>query len=114
MRFYEFKCPNHGTFDTRNYGQHQPCPSCGASSPRFYGSVTFGAVLHEHYNPAFGTVVRSQRHARELAKVASAEKSAQLGMSVDLEVVDAADPDVHKIDKAEMEHYAAETAKANA
>ena len=111
MRFYEYRCKVCGTFDSTTYGERQPCPNCGASSPRFYGSVTFGAVLHEHWNPAFGTTVRSRAHAKELAKVASADQSERLGMTVDYELTDIHDHEAHGIERDELEYHAAKTAE---
>lgn len=111
MAFYEYICENHGAFDSMTRGDTSGCPQCGVTSRRRW-SWRNGSVLHEHYNPAFGQMVRSRAHASELAKKASDEQSARLGMTVDYQLTDIHDHEAAGITKDESAEYAARTAEA--
>lgn len=110
MPFYEYVCPIHGPFDEMRSGDDHPCDECGETSPRRWAFTT-GAVLQEHYNPAFGRMISSRHQAKELAKVASAEQSERLGMSVNYELTDIHDHEAAGITLDEKKEYAARTAE---
>jgi hypothetical protein len=120
MPFYEYECPDHGRFETMVSGDESQCPTpvhlesgvvdCGQTSRRIWAFTT-GAVLQEHYNPAFGRNISSINQAKELAKVASAEQSERLGMTVNYELTDIHDHEAAGITLDEKKEYAARTAE---
>lgn len=99
MPIYEYVCPDHGPFDSMARGD-QIRHDCGLLSRRIF-TWRNASVLMDHYNPAFGRVIHSRAQASELAKRASDEQSARLGMTVDYELTDAHDHEAAGIDKAE-------------
>jgi hypothetical protein len=102
VSFYAYVCDTCGDFDSQTRADRQPCPECGVESRRRF-VVTMGAVLHEHYNPAFGTTVSSNRQALDLTKIAAEEQSIRLGMDVKYELVDAHDSDLRTASDSELE-----------
>jgi hypothetical protein len=61
----------------------------------------FRPSLPEHYSPAFGQVITSERQARDLAKAASAENYLRTGIESDYQVIDAYDDEAVGIDTEE-------------
>lgn len=112
MPIYSYWCQLDGEIESQRRGDDIVCPYCGELAKRHF-AWSSGAVLHEHYNPAFGQNVSSLRQARELAKLASADQSERLGMDVNYELTGLHDYEGAGITKDEKEEVAARTKEAN-
>ena len=105
MAFYAYLCRTCGEFDSQRRGDSLPCPDCGNVAKRRF-SWRNASVLHDHYNPAFGQVISSRKQASELAKKASDDQSARLGMTVDYQLTDIHDHEAAGISREESAEYA--------
>lgn len=107
---YAYKCSTCGPFDSATRADSITC-ACGQNAKRnwmFKADIPFEA----YYSPVFGQVVNSKRHAKDLAKAASAEHTARTGMEANFEVIDLMDDEAVGIKKEEKEFYAAQTRQA--
>ena len=108
---YAYRCPECGPLDSDIRADALVCQVCGGKALRDW-SFKVDTSFEPHYSPAFGTVVQSRRHAKDLAKAASAEAYLRTGMEADYQVVDVFDDEAFGItgDKAEEKKMrAAET-----
>ena len=108
---YAYRCPNCGPLDSEVRADWVVCEVCEGLARRDW-SFKVEPSFEAHFAPAFGTVVNSRRHAKDLAKAASAEAYLRTGVESDYQVVDAFDDEAVGItgDKAEEKKMrAAET-----
>lgn len=112
MSLFAYRCAHCGDIESQRRADAIACPRCHARSKRVW-SWRNGSVLHDHYNPAFGQVISSRRQAAELAKKASDDQSARLGMTVDYQLTDIHDHEAAGVTKDEKAEYAGRTKDAS-
>ena len=105
---YGYKCFQCGPLDSDKRADFIFCINCGERARRDW-KFKVDKSFEAHYSPAFGTVVESPRHARDLAKAASAEAYLRTGIEADYQVVEVFDDEAFGINKEEKEFYAAQT-----
>ena len=103
---YGYRCPRCGPQDSAIRADTILC-HCGLTAKRDW-KFRFRPSLPEHFSPAFGQVITSERQARELAKAASAENYLRTGIESDYQIIDAHDDEAVGIDTAEKEAAAEE------
>ena len=105
MAIYAYWCQLCGEVNSQRRDDWIVCPSCGRKAPRWW-QWNNASVLMDHYNPAFGQVISSRKQASELAKKASDDQSARLGMTVDYQLTDIHDHEAAGISREESAEYA--------
>lgn len=111
MSIYAYWCQLCGEINSQRRGDDIVCPNCTRIAKRMW-TWRNATVLHDHYNPAFGTVISSRKQAAELARKASDDQSERLGMTVNYELTDIHDHEAAGITRDESKEYAARTAEA--
>ena len=109
--YFAYRCPQCGPLDSEVRADAVVCQICGGTAKRDW-RFKVDPSFEPHFAPAFGQIVTSRRHAKDLAKAASAETYLRTGMEADYQVVDAFDDEAVGItgDKAEEKKMrAAET-----
>jgi hypothetical protein len=66
---------------------HKTCPCCGLEAERVFGDFAFKRFA-EHYSPAVGKVVSSDREFRDDLKRASEEATIRTGIVHDFQPID--------------------------
>jgi putative FmdB family regulatory protein len=71
---YDYRCPEHGVFEIwksmNDAARQEYCPQCGTEGVRLWnnnGGFMGEKVEHSHWHPSLGCVVKSNRHAKEIA-----------------------------------------------
>lgn len=71
---YDYKCKEHGVFEIwkpmSEAAKPEHCPTCGTEGVRLWNNKSgfMGEkVEHASFNPGLGCVVKSRRHASEIA-----------------------------------------------
>lgn len=91
MTIYGFKCRECGNVEDSSNRSPRPC-RCGGLLKRDYSTVSFGNVLHGHYNQSMGCYVNGKQGFSEALKRKSEEATLSTGIPHNFQEIDASDP----------------------
>jgi putative FmdB family regulatory protein len=112
MPFYEYLCDACGRrFETMQRGDKAPC-ECGANGRRRWGFRRQRSSFTGGYNPSVGRYVGSMGELKSAFAQESERQTRELGVEVDIQLVDYNDREACGITDADIDRMKEEKSKA--